>query len=881
MMIRTLLSLLFCGISFAQVFAQGISGRINNEQGKGVPFANIYIPKLSSGTTSNIDGNYELKLQEGQYKVLFQYLGYQTQTMELTIGKTFQEINVQLVFQDYQLPEVKVLASGEDPAYYIMRRAIALAPYYQKQVSKYSCKVYLKGSGVFDKIPFLLEKQMKKDGVKENEAFVMETVSKIDFELPDKVSQQVLAMRSSGKDNNTSPMAMITNNLYDADKYGVVSPVGKSALKVYQFSLDGVFEDQGRTINKIRVTPKTNGNDVFSGYIFIADGFWNIHSADLKLHIPMTEVRVHQLYAEVNKNTWMPVSLDFDMGFSGLGFKMNFKYVASISEYQTTLNTALDHTFLDRLKDQQLKDQQFVEVLKHEEKEAQLTAEKSKAQKRIDAMMQKPVMNNRETVKLNRLIEAEAQRNSPPEPLEIKSTIKVSQKQVKNDSAYWATLRPIPLTEKEKISFAGKDSFLRVSDTPEYQDSVRDSKRMFKLKHLLFGKTYDYSVDSIRKFKRFTIPTLTDPTSLAFNSVDGLRLELPFSYYKADSTGRMKRLSPTFSYAFARQKLDTKLTYLQRLDGMTNSLISFSLGTTTDDFNRVSGMQPMTNDFYTLWLEQNYKRYYRRDYLQLIGSRDLANGLNLNVELDYSDNSQLTNHSNFSIIKYEDREIQPNDQINNMTLIPWQLENHQSFESRMVLEYTPRLRYRIRDHVKMYAERKYPTYSLEYAGAFSGVFGSDSRFDLVKLGIHQKIGFGISDHFSYSVNTGWFINNRKVYFEDFQHFNTQPTSFMFSASGNSFRLLPFYEFSTSTQFLESQVNWQARRMLLKLLPVIKNLSASENLFVNFISTPELKNYVETGYGLSNLFLILNVEAVAGFENGKYRSAGIKVSLNLN
>jgi hypothetical protein len=881
MMIRTLLSLLFCGISFAQVFAQGIRGRINNEQGKGVPFANIYIPKLSSGTTSNIDGNYELKLQEGQYKVLFQYLGYQTQTMELTIGKTFQEINVQLVFQDYQLPEVKVLASGEDPAYYIMRRAIALAPYYQKQVSKYSCKVYLKGSGVFDKIPFLLEKQMKKDGVKENEAFVMETVSKIDFELPDKVSQQVLAMRSSGKDNNTSPMAMITNNLYDADKYGVVSPVGKSALKVYQFSLDGVFEDQGRTINKIRVTPKTNGNDVFSGYIFIADGFWNIHSADLKLHIPMTEVRVHQLYAEVNKNTWMPVSLDFDMGFSGLGFKMNFKYVASISEYQTTLNTALDHTFLDRLKDQQLKDQQFVEVLKHEEKEAQLTAEKSKAQKRIDAMMQKPVMNNRETVKLNRLIEAEAQRNSPPEPLEIKSTIKVSQKQVKNDSAYWATLRPIPLTEKEKISFAGKDSFLRVSDTPEYQDSVRDSKRMFKLKHLLFGKTYDYSVDSIRKFKRFTIPTLTDPTSLAFNSVDGLRLELPFSYYKADSTGRMKRLSPTFSYAFARQKLDTKLTYLQRLDGMTNSLISFSLGTTTDDFNRVSGLQPMTNDFYTLWLEQNYKRYYRRDYLQLMGSRDLANGLNLNVELDYSDNSQLTNHSNFSIIKYEDREIQPNDQINNRTLIPWQLENHQSFESRMVLEYTPRLRYRIRDHVKMYAERKYPTYSLEYAGAFSGVFGSDSRFDLVKLGIHQKIGFGISDHFSYSVNTGWFINNRKVYFEDFQHFNTQPTSFMFSASGNSFRLLPFYEYSTSKQFLESHVNWQARRMILKLLPVIKNLSASENLFVNFISTPELKNYVETGYGLSNLFLLLNVEAVAGFENGKYRSAGIKVSLNLN
>ena len=169
-------------------FSQGIQGRITNDQGYTVPFANIYIPELSTGTTSNSEGLYELKLPEGKWKVLFQYIGFQTETREITIAKDFLEINVQLVFQDYQLPEIKILASGEDPAYYIMRRAIALSPYYQKQVSKYSCKVYLKGSGIFEKIPFLLERQMKKDGVKENEAFVLETISKIDFELPDRRS---------------------------------------------------------------------------------------------------------------------------------------------------------------------------------------------------------------------------------------------------------------------------------------------------------------------------------------------------------------------------------------------------------------------------------------------------------------------------------------------------------------------------------------------------------------------------------------------------------------------------------------------------------------------------------------------------------------------
>ena len=201
-------------LSTLSAFSQGIRGRITNSSGEPVSYASIYIPQMTSGTTSNHEGNYELKLADGKYTLLFQYLGYQTISREVTVGKTFQQIDVVLSAQNYTIPEIEVLATKEDPAYYIMRKAIAMAPYYQKQVSKYSCKVYLKGNGVFEKIPFLLEKQMKKEGLKENEPFVMETLSKIDFELPDKVNQQVLAMRSSGQQNNTSPMGCL---LYTSD----------------------------------------------------------------------------------------------------------------------------------------------------------------------------------------------------------------------------------------------------------------------------------------------------------------------------------------------------------------------------------------------------------------------------------------------------------------------------------------------------------------------------------------------------------------------------------------------------------------------------------------------------------------------------------------
>lgn len=862
--------------------SQGIRGQITNSQGEPVPFANIYVPEISTGTSSNIEGNYELKLPEGKWIVLFQYLGYQTQRYEFVASKVFKEVNIELITQDYRIPEIKVLASGEDPAYYIMRRAIAMAPYYQNQVSKYSCKVYLKGSGIFEKIPFLLEKQMKKSGVKENEPIVLETVSQIDFELPNQIKQKVLAMRSSGQQNNTSPMGMITNNLYDADKYGIVSPVGKSALRTYDYKLAGVFEDQGRTINKIKVIPKIKGKDVFTGYIFIADLFWNIHSADLNLNVPMTAVNFHQVYAEVNKNTWMPVSIDFDMDFSGLGMKVKYKYVASISEYKTTLNPKLDHAFIDKMKLQQIAENDFIDKVNAESTDEfkKQIAEKSKTQIKIDEMIDKPVLSNRETVKLNRLIEKEAERSLPPEPLEVKSSFQVSQKQVNNDSSYWASLRPIPLTELERVSFLKKDTFLRKSSTPEYKDSVFAAKRRFKIKHLIFGKTYDYSIDSSRHFKQLAIPNLSDPTSLSFNSVDGVRIELPFSLTMADSTGRLRRLKPHFAYAFSRKKLDMSFEYRHRFDGIKNAWYSAQIGSTTEDYNRISPLTAMTNDIYTLWREENLKRLYRRDFINIVFSKDLVNGFNLNYSISYNDNIKLNNNSEFKFIDYRDKQILPNIPVNKSMKI-WQLDNHQSIISNLAFEYTPQKRYRITNNVKRYVESRYPTFSLVYKSSFSGIAGSDSRFDLVKIGIKQNLRFGIGDQFNYGIKTGTFLNSSKLFFEDFEHFNTQSTAFMFSSYDNSFRLLPFYTYSTQKSYAVANGNLLSRRLLLKHLPLIRNSAITENLFTNVLFTNEIGNYAEVGYGLKNIFLLLNVEAVAGFENGKFSSAGFKFSLNLN
>ena len=69
--------------------------------------------------------------------------------------------DVILPVQYYEIPEVRITASGEDPAYIIMRKVIGLAPYYLNNISYYKAEVYLKGNLVINKIPKLLQKSMK------------------------------------------------------------------------------------------------------------------------------------------------------------------------------------------------------------------------------------------------------------------------------------------------------------------------------------------------------------------------------------------------------------------------------------------------------------------------------------------------------------------------------------------------------------------------------------------------------------------------------------------------------------------------------------------------------------------------------------------------
>ena len=59
------------------------------------------------------------------------------------------------------------------------------------------------------------------------------------------------------------------------------------------------------------------------------------------------------------------------------------------------------------------------------------------------------------------------------------------------------------------------------------------------------------------------------------------------------------------------------------------------------------------------------------------------------------------------------------------------------------------------------------------------------------------------------------------------------------------------------------------------------MGIKENVFVNYLATPQVNDYFELGYSLDNIFRFFRIEAVANYYNGRYQNFGVRVGVASN
>ena len=99
---------MLCLLSFSLLFSQKeISGKISDNTGAALPGVNILEKGTFNGTSTDLDGNYKIKVKENA-TLEYSYLGFATVTKSASEGST---LNVALTAGDQQLQEVQIVGS--------------------------------------------------------------------------------------------------------------------------------------------------------------------------------------------------------------------------------------------------------------------------------------------------------------------------------------------------------------------------------------------------------------------------------------------------------------------------------------------------------------------------------------------------------------------------------------------------------------------------------------------------------------------------------------------------------------------------------------------------------------------------------------------------
>ena len=91
-----------------------LTGVVLDENAVPLPHANIFIMENNKGTTSNLDGEFRLTLDPGEYTIVTRYIGYKTVKEKITIHpnqKYYRKFV--LVSTAIQLGEITVVAEEE------------------------------------------------------------------------------------------------------------------------------------------------------------------------------------------------------------------------------------------------------------------------------------------------------------------------------------------------------------------------------------------------------------------------------------------------------------------------------------------------------------------------------------------------------------------------------------------------------------------------------------------------------------------------------------------------------------------------------------------------------------------------------------------------
>ncbi|MCE2787852.1 MAG: DUF5686 and carboxypeptidase regulatory-like domain-containing protein [Sphingobacteriales bacterium] len=848
---RNLLLLFSFGLSYVCNGQHAIiKGTVESENKEPLPYASVYIKSLNLSTTSNNNGDFQLKVPEGRHELSCHYIGFKPKTITTTVAlNETRSVLFSLQPEQYKLSEVQINATTEDPAYPIMRQAIARRGLYRYEAKEFACRVYLKGMQRLTKAPKRVMLIKVPEDIKPGVIYLSESLSDLQFQIPDKIKEKLISSKVSGDNRAFSfnragaikfSLYEPTINSFGLSERGFVSPLSGQAFTMYKFKLEGESEENGQVIYKIKLIPKRNHDPVFRGYIYIVKNSWRLHSTDLLVNKDagvefVDTLYIKQQYTPQSNGVWMPSSQRFIFQFEAFGFKGNGYFVASYSNYNVNPN--------------------YPAVFYHKEQKAIAENNPPPQIKKVKTIMWKKELKKQDSSLFSK-------KHFNNELLNIDKTAN------KTPDSLWDAVRPVPLTDEEKADYKEKDSIQTVHESQTYLDSMDRVENKPEIFGVLFtGYTY---TNSYRK-TYFTIEP--PPSIIQFNTVEGWVLNPKLTYERKLEDNTSYSILAQARYGFASSAWYGKVGASWNFDAIKESRLGFEAGNFIAQFNSNEPISPFINSAYTLAGEVNYMKLYEKAFLNINYTSEVANGVRLNIKAEYANRSNLYNRTHYSFAGEKYERFTSNQPIN-MELPNGQFDAHRAILLDLRLRLTFAQKYISRPDMKIDFRSKYPYVFIGYKKGF-GIESTSPDFDELSFSSYYSLDLGLLGFADIRAGVGMFMNNKRTYLMDKHHFEGNQT--IFSLRGfRGYQLLPYYQYSTSRQIAQAFYSHHFNGFFINKIPMLRKLRWQEVVAVNYLHTPDLAHYIEWGAGIEHIFKIIRVDYYQSYISGNYLMQGMRI-----
>lgn len=579
--------------AYLTLSAQTVKGYITNEFREPVPYANVLVQELGTGTTSDDQGYYELNLTtEGNYRLIFSSLGYTSRKENVILTLKPLELDVELTTSDVLLDEITISASKRDPAYEIIKKVIDRKEEHLRTADSYRTKVYVKAveevernnrqpappetgaddeTGVPD--PFAAEARERAELLGRLNLVEMEVM--LNFQQPRQYKEERTAYQSYGStgglfiprfgetDFNFYRNMVLLTGISDAP---VISPLSTTSILSYKYKLESTDLEGDQIVYKIEVTPRKNGNNTCQGTIWINADTYTINRLDLtfsKYALKFFDAfRLQQEYKRHTDSLWT-VSKQVFLYTAKQGKKATFNGTTTLSYSDYEHNYAFPDKFFGN---------------------------------------------------------------------EVAVTTREA---YKRDSSYWESSRTVSLTEEEAKMVSVRDSLKAITSSKAYQDSLQERYNRITLLELAWD-----GVGFRNNEKKSHLYLGSLASLINFSVVGGWRLGPYASYNRRYESGKMINLSGSLNYGALNNDLQGNFSAWHRYNAFSLGEISVSGGRSFESINAF--------DAYLNQLRPS--NYILLDAGRVRHSIELTNGLFLWNELEYSSRKPITGYNTSSFL---------------------------------------------------------------------------------------------------------------------------------------------------------------------------------------------------------------------------------------